>query len=129
MGFDNRLRAQADCGGPFGSGAESYCLRHGRRRDSCAPTELVLNDDHVLIANVAVRPAYRGQGLARRSLDQAEHVAASSGRAEIRPYTNKQFTRDVEMCVGPSYRIDCEEALKGSISCTTPSGSDTDAPR
>ncbi|WP_442854916.1 GNAT family N-acetyltransferase [Burkholderia sp. BDU5] len=104
MDFDNRPRARADCCGPFGSGAESPCLRHGRRRDSCAPTELVLNDDYVLIESVAVRPAYQGPCLARRLLDQAEQMAASSRRAEIRPYTNKQFARDVGTYVSPAIR-------------------------
>lgn len=45
--------------------------------------------DHLLVSNVAVGRAYQGQGHGRRLLDHAEAFARSTGRRELRLYTNE----------------------------------------
>lgn len=75
--------------------------------------ETVAESDHLLIENVAVAPAFQGQGLGRTLLAHAEQLALASGYAEVRLYTNKLFAANVTLyqCLG--YCIDREESLNG----------------
>jgi ribosomal protein S18 acetylase RimI-like enzyme len=58
---------------------------------------LVPKADHLLVENVAVEPAYQGQGLGRRLLEFAEAEAVRRGLAELRLYTNALMTENIEL--------------------------------
>ncbi len=75
--------------------------------------EMIPAIDHLLIENVAVAPAFQGNGFGRRLLTNAEHVAATLGYGLIRLYTNKLFTENIELYSRFGYRIDREEVLGG----------------
>jgi ribosomal protein S18 acetylase RimI-like enzyme len=73
--------------------------------------ETIAEADHLLIENVAVSPAFQGRGLGRRLMAHAEQIAASSGFAETRLYTNKLFADNIALYRRLGYRIDREEVL------------------
>jgi ribosomal protein S18 acetylase RimI-like enzyme len=75
--------------------------------------ETVAETDHLLIENVAVSPAFQGQGLGRALMAHADRLAAVSGYAEMRLYTNKLFAANVALYQRLGYQIDREEALNG----------------
>ncbi len=75
--------------------------------------ETVAGTDHLLIENVAVSPAFQGQGLGRVLMAHAERLAVASGFPELRLYTNKLFAANVTLYQRLGYRIDREEALNG----------------
>jgi len=75
--------------------------------------ETIAEPDHLLIENVAVAPAFQGQGFGRRLMAHAEHLAASSGYDRIRLYTNKHFAENVQLYLRLGYDIDREEAFRG----------------
>jgi GNAT superfamily N-acetyltransferase len=56
---------------------------------------LVPAPDHLLLENVAVRPAAQGTGIGARLLALAEDRAAGLGLAEIRLYTNVAMTENL----------------------------------
>lgn len=74
--------------------------------------EMVPREDHLLIENVAVSPRHQGQGIGRKLLVHAEQVAAELGVDDIRLYTNKRFTENVQLYLRHGYAIDREEPLK-----------------
>lgn len=84
-----------------------------RDGELAALIETVAEADHQLIENVAVSPAFQGQGLGRLLMAHAERLAASAGYAEVRLYTNKLFAANVGLYQRLGYRIDREEALNG----------------
>lgn len=73
--------------------------------------ETIAEADHLLVENVAVSPAFQGLGLGRRLMAHAEALAAASGFAEIRLYTNKRFAENVRLYGRLGFRIDREEVL------------------
>ena len=73
--------------------------------------ETIREPDHLLVENVAVSPSFQGRGLGRRLMAHAERLAASSGFAEVRLYTNKRFAENVEFYLRLGYRVDREEVL------------------
>ena len=73
--------------------------------------ETIAEADHLLIENVAVSPAFQGRGFSRKLMAHAEQIAASSGFGEIRLYTNKLFTQNIELYRKLGYRVDREEQL------------------
>ena len=77
--------------------------------------ELVPEADHLLIENVAVLPAFQGQGHGRQLLAHAEAVAASLGLSTMRLYTNPHFAGNVQLYGRLGYRVDREEPFKGSV--------------
>jgi ribosomal protein S18 acetylase RimI-like enzyme len=80
-----------------------------------ALVEMVPEPDHLLIENVAVLPAFQGQGLGHRLMAHAETVAASLGLPEMRLYTNKLFTGNVRLYRSLGYQVDREEPFKESF--------------
>jgi ribosomal protein S18 acetylase RimI-like enzyme len=74
--------------------------------------ETIAEVDHLLIENVAVSPAFQGRGLGRKLMAHAEQIAASLGYGEIRLYTNKLFTQNIELYRKLGYRVDREEVLE-----------------
>jgi GNAT superfamily N-acetyltransferase len=57
--------------------------------------EMIHEEDHLLIENIAVRPDQQGKGLGDRLLQHAEDIGRSCGIAEIRLYTNAAFTSNI----------------------------------
>ena len=56
---------------------------------------LVARPDHLLLENVAVRPAAQGRGIGTRLLALAEDQARSLQLSEIRLYTNEAMTENL----------------------------------
>jgi hypothetical protein len=77
--------------------------------------EMVPEANHLLIENVAVLPAFQGQGYGRRLMAHAETVAASLDLPEVRLYTNKLFAGNVRLYRGLGYQVDREEPFKESF--------------
>lgn len=77
--------------------------------------ELVPEAAHLLIENVAVLPAFQGQGHGRRLLAHAEMVAASLGLSAMRLYTNPLFAGNVQFYGRLGYQVDREEPFKGGV--------------
>lgn len=75
--------------------------------------EMIPAADHLLIENVAVLPALQGRGLGRRLMAHAEALAVSLGLREMRLYTNREFTSNLELYRRLGYRVDCEEPFMG----------------
>lgn len=71
--------------------------------------ETVDEDDHLLVENLAVAPAFHGKGLGRKLLAHAEVVATSLGHELIKLYTNKAFSANVEFYQRSGYLIEREE--------------------
>lgn len=64
---------------------------------------LVREDDHLLIANVAVDPGRQGQGIGRRLLDFAESRAREAGLPELRLYTHVRMTENIALYMRLGY--------------------------
>jgi GNAT superfamily N-acetyltransferase len=73
--------------------------------------ETIDEPDHLLVENVAVAPAFQGRGLGRKLMAHAEQLAASLGYREIRLYTNKLFSENVQLYLKLGYRVDREEII------------------
>lgn len=58
---------------------------------------LVLRDDHLLLANVAVRSDAAGMGLGRAFLDKAEAEACQHGLAKLRLSTHCEMPENVRL--------------------------------
>jgi ribosomal protein S18 acetylase RimI-like enzyme len=54
-----------------------------------------LHPDHLLVENIAVRPAAQGRGVGRRLLARAEELAAELGYDEVRLYTHETMTENI----------------------------------
>ncbi|MBL4666245.1 MAG: GNAT family N-acetyltransferase [Sneathiella sp.] len=77
--------------------------------------ETISHEEHLLIENVAVSPAFQGKGLGRKLLAHAEQLAASLGYAEIKLYTNKLFAENLTFYGQLDYQIEREEDVMGSV--------------
>jgi len=70
--------------------------------------EMVHGENHLLIENVAVSPAFQKRGLGRALLAHAEGVAVRGGFAVIRLYTNKRFAENIALYQRLGYAVDRE---------------------
>jgi GNAT superfamily N-acetyltransferase len=77
--------------------------------------EMIPQPDHLLIENVAVRPAAQGRGHGRRLLAHAERTALALGHRETRLYTNKLFVENVRLYAGLGYEIAFERPFEGRV--------------
>ena len=77
--------------------------------------EMIPKDDHLLVENLTVAPAFQGRGLGQRLMAHAEQVAASLGYGEVRLYTNRLFVANVDLYRWLGYRVDAEEVFSGGI--------------
>lgn len=78
--------------------------------------ELVSEDGHALIENIAVHPGHQGRGLGRVLLDYAEQTARALGHSEVRLYTNALFTSNLHFYDANGYSVLEESAMiPGSI--------------
>jgi GNAT superfamily N-acetyltransferase len=63
--------------------------------DAAAVLELIPQDDHLLIENVAVDPTRQGSGLGRKLMAFAEEEGRRQGFRELRLYTNEKFVENI----------------------------------
>ena len=77
--------------------------------------ETIAKDDHLLIENVAVDPAFQKRGLGRKLMAHAEMVAAQAGYGMLRLYTNKSFAENVTLYQRLGYVVDREEEFRGGF--------------
>jgi ribosomal protein S18 acetylase RimI-like enzyme len=75
--------------------------------------EIALEAGYLLIVNLAVAPAWQGQGLGSRLLAHAEAVARAEGKPLLRLYTNRLMTPNIALYRSRGYTIDREEAYAG----------------
>jgi GNAT superfamily N-acetyltransferase len=75
--------------------------------------EMVPNEDHLLIENVAISPASQRKGLGRKLIAHAEGIAADLGHTEVRLYTNTSFCGNIRFYQNLGYRIYREETWAG----------------
>lgn len=54
-----------------------------------------LRPDHLLVENIAVRPAAPGRGVGRQLLARAEELAVDLGYDEVRLYTHETMTENI----------------------------------
>ncbi|HEY2050131.1 MAG TPA: GNAT family N-acetyltransferase [Caulobacteraceae bacterium] len=73
--------------------------------------ETVDEGDQLLIENIAVAPAFQGQGLGHVLLAHAERLAGDLGRPRLRLFTNQRFAENIRLYLSVGYAIDCEEDL------------------
>jgi GNAT superfamily N-acetyltransferase len=79
-----------------------------------AVLELIPEDDHLLIENIAVDPARQGSGLGRRLMAFAEDEARRQGFAELRLYTNETFVENIAFYEWLGYAVTGREPYKES---------------
>ena len=77
--------------------------------------ETIAKEDHLLVENVAVDPAFQKRGLGRKLMAHAETVADAMGYGMLRLYTNKSFAENVALYRRLGYRVDREEEFKGGF--------------
>ena len=77
--------------------------------------ETIAKDDHLLIENVAVAPAFQRRGLGCKLMAHAEAVARGMGYRVLRLYTNKSFAENVALYRRLGYAVDREEEFRGGI--------------
>lgn len=76
---------------------------------------LVVEDERVLLENLAIDPDRAGGGLGRRLLAHAEALTRDLGRARTALYTNARFTENLRFYAAAGYAVDREEAFRGGV--------------
>jgi len=79
-----------------------------------AVLELIPQDDHLLIENIAVDPERQGGGLGRRLMAFAEAEARRQGFRELRLYTNERFVENIAFYAWLGYCVTQREPYKES---------------
>ncbi|AYD02275.1 GNAT family N-acetyltransferase [Neorhizobium sp. NCHU2750] len=77
--------------------------------------ETMLDDDHLWIENVAVKPAEQGKGYGRLLLALAEKLALEAGRHEVRLLTNEAFAANVSLYGKLGYVVTTSRPFKGGF--------------
>lgn len=75
--------------------------------------EIVTNNDHLFIENVAVAPAHQGQGLGRYLLSHAEQKAKSAKLAKLCLLTSQAFEANIRLYESVGFHIDRTEPFMG----------------
>lgn len=74
---------------------------------------LILQDDGILLDNVAVPPAYQRQGLGRKLVEFAESEARNQGFSHLDLYTHACMTENIEMYKRRGYVETARRAVRG----------------
>jgi GNAT superfamily N-acetyltransferase len=96
-----------------------YAVRHHLidlaliQRNIAGLVEMIDKDDSLLVENLAVHPAHRGQGVGALLMRRAEETAQDLGLPTLTLYTNKLFTSNLQFYSRLGYRFDREEPFKG----------------
>ena len=77
--------------------------------------EMVDGQDHLLIENIAILPAFQSQGLGRQLMAHAETVAVALGHAQTRLYTNKAFADNVRLYLALGYQVTREAPIGDGV--------------
>jgi ribosomal protein S18 acetylase RimI-like enzyme len=75
--------------------------------------EIVPAADHLLLENIAVVPAQQRMGLGHRLMAHVEAMARARGLPQVRLYTNKAFTSNLDFYQKLGYTLEREEPVKG----------------
>ena len=75
--------------------------------------EMVPEDDHLYIKNVAVVPAFQGKGIGRYLLWRAEMLARSKSLDVMKLRTNKAMESNVALYLRVGYVVDAEVDFAG----------------
>ena len=76
---------------------------------------LVVEDERVLLENLAIDPDRAGSGLGRRLLGHVEAVTRDLGRGWTALYTNARFAENLRFYAAAGYGVDREEAFRGGV--------------
>lgn len=74
--------------------------------------ELISAADHLLLENLAVAPAQQRKGIGRRLMAHVEALARARGLKQVRLYTNKAFTTNLDFYLSLGYTLEREEPLQ-----------------
>ena len=74
--------------------------------------EIIPGADHLLLENLAVAPAHQRKGIGRRMMARVEALARGRNLKQVRLYTNKAFTTNVEFYEKLGYTLEREEPIK-----------------
>jgi len=77
--------------------------------------ETTPDGEQLLIVNVAVPPAFQGQGLGVRLMRHAEALAAQAGLSGTRLYTNKLFAANIALYESLGYSLDGEDQVAPGV--------------
>jgi len=77
----------------------------------CAVVEMEPDAADWTVFNVAVGPLFQGHGLGPKMLAFAERMGAERGHREIRLYTNRKMTRNIELYRRLGYIVTGERAI------------------
>jgi len=69
--------------------------------------------DHLLLENLAVAPAQQRKGIGHRLMAHVEAMARARGLPQVRLYTNKAFTTNLDFYHKLGYTLEREEPIKG----------------
>mgnify|MGYP001766703816 CR=1 FL=1 len=76
---------------------------------------LVVEDERVLLENLATDPDRAGRGLGSQLLAHVEAVTRDLGRARTALYTNARFVENLRFYAARGYSVDREEVLRGGV--------------
>lgn len=104
---------------PMGADYAQAVLRHrfdllDVGDELAALIETVPEADHLMIVNVAVRPAFQGRGFGVRLLRHAEDIATAAGLSMLRLYTNKHYAANLRLYASLGYQVEREEPYAGA---------------
>ncbi|HEV8391293.1 MAG TPA: GNAT family N-acetyltransferase [Dongiaceae bacterium] len=74
--------------------------------------EIIPAADHLLLENIAVAPPHQRQGLGHRLMARVEAMARARGLPQVRLYTNKAFTSNLDFYQKLGYTLEREEPIK-----------------
>ena len=75
--------------------------------------EIIPAADHLLLENLAVAPAQQRKGIGHRLMAHVEAMARARGLPQVRLYTNKAFTANLDFYHKLGYTLEREEPIKG----------------